>query len=43
MTHEPNIHAVSFETMGTGDFLVLEPGGGEEFEELGVYRGGRSD
>lgn len=36
ITHEPNINAVSFETMRHADFLVLQPLGGEEFEELGV-------
>jgi phosphohistidine phosphatase SixA len=38
VTHEPNINAVSFEMMKPADFLVLQPKGGSEFEELGVVR-----
>ena len=38
VSHEPNINAVSFETMKHADFLVLQPRGGSEFEELGVVR-----
>lgn len=38
VTHEPNISAVSFELMNHLDFLVIEPKGGAEFEELGVVR-----
>lgn len=38
ITHEPNINAVSFEMIGHSDFLVLQPKGGGEFEELGVVR-----
>lgn len=38
ITHEPNVNAVSFEMMGHSDFLVLQPLGGSEFEELGVVR-----
>jgi phosphohistidine phosphatase SixA len=38
VTHEPNIRAVSFELMGHLDFLVAEPMGDGEFEELGVLR-----
>ena len=38
VTHEPNIGAVSFELMKHLDFLVVEPNGGSEFEELGVVR-----
>jgi len=38
VTHEPNISAVSFELMKHLDFLVIEPKGGSEFEELGVVR-----
>jgi phosphohistidine phosphatase SixA len=36
VTHEPNISAVSFETMKHADFLVLQPKGGDQFEELGM-------
>lgn len=43
ITHEPNINAVSFEMMKPADFLVLQPKGGSEFEELGVVRGSGSD
>ena len=43
VTHEPNIGAVSFELMKTSDFLVLQPKGGSEYEELGVVRGGDLD
>ena len=38
VTHEPNITAVSFELMKHLDFLVIEPKGEGEFEELGVIR-----
>ena len=38
ITHEPNINAISFEIMGKGDFLVLQPMGGSDFEEIGVIR-----
>lgn len=38
VTHEPNIHAVSFELMRHADFLVLQPLGGSDFEEVGVVR-----
>ena len=38
ITHEPNIRAISFELLKHSDFLVLQPEGGEEFEELGVVR-----
>ena len=38
VTHEPNISAVSFELVKHLDFLVIEPKGGSEFEELGVVR-----
>jgi phosphohistidine phosphatase SixA len=38
VTHEPNINAVSFEMMKPADFLVLQPKGGGNFEELGVAR-----
>lgn len=40
VTHEPNIAAVSFELMQPADLLVLQPGGGAHFEELGVIRAG---
>ena len=40
ITHEPNIRAVSFETVEKGAFLVLLPAGGDEFEELGIIRSG---
>lgn len=40
ITHEPNINAVSFELMKPADFIVLQPKGGSEFEELGVMRWG---
>ena len=36
VTHEPNIRAVSFELLKHLDFLVLEPMGNGDFEELGV-------
>jgi phosphohistidine phosphatase SixA len=38
VTHAPNISAVSFELMKHLDFLVLEPKGKDEFEELGVVK-----
>jgi len=38
VTHEPNIRAVSFELMRHLDFLVIEPAGNSEFEELGVVK-----
>ena len=43
VTHEPNINAVSFEMMKNSDFLVLQPKGGSEFEELGVMRWGEAN
>lgn len=36
VTHEPNINAVSFETMKNSDFLVLQPRGGDKYDELGI-------
>jgi len=36
VTHEPNINAVSFETVRHLDVVVLGPSGDGEFEELGV-------
>lgn len=35
VTHAPNINAVSFETVEKGAFLVLQPMGDSEFEEIG--------
>jgi len=43
VTHEPNINAVSFEMMKPADFVVLQPKGGSEFEELGVVRSGATE
>lgn len=37
VTHNPNIAAISFETVPRGSFLVLKPLAGEEYDELGVY------
>ena len=36
VTHAPNISAVSFENVEMGAFLVLQPMGGGEFEEIGI-------
>jgi phosphohistidine phosphatase SixA len=36
VTHAPNINAISFETVEMGAFLVLQPAGGHEFEEIGI-------
>ena len=38
VTHEPNIRAVSFELVRHLDAVVVEPGPGDAFEELGVIR-----
>jgi len=38
ITHEPNLNAITFETTRHGDFLVLQPKGRREFEELGLIR-----
>ena len=38
VTHEPNISALSFELIKHLDFLVIQPKGNSEFEELGVIR-----
>lgn len=38
ITHDPNIRSVSFELLKHLDFLVVDPMGEEEFEELGVIR-----
>ncbi len=35
VTHDPNISSISFETVETDSFLVLQPMGGDEFEEIG--------
>lgn len=35
VTHAPNINTVSFGSVEMGAFLVLQPMGGDEFEELG--------
>jgi len=35
VTHEPNIAAISFESVEKGSFLVLKPMGNDNFEELG--------
>lgn len=35
VTHGPNINAVSFDPVEIGAFLVLQPKGGQEFEEIG--------
>lgn len=43
VTHEPNVNAVSFEIVKPADFVVLQPKGGSEFEELGVARSGGTD
>ena len=37
ITHNPNIQAVSFEELKQGEFVVLQPKGGGEFDELGAY------
>ena len=36
VTHEPNINTVSFESVEMGAFLVLQPTGGQEFDEVGI-------
>ena len=38
VTHQPNISAVSFELLQHLDFLVLQPRGDDDYEELGVIR-----
>ena len=38
ISHRPNINALSFESLKHLDFLVLQPNGGDAFEELGVIR-----
>jgi phosphohistidine phosphatase SixA len=36
VTHAPNINAISFESVEMGAFLVLQPTGDNEFEEIGI-------
>lgn len=36
VTHAQNINSISFESVGMGAFLVLQPTGGHEFEEIGI-------
>lgn len=36
VTHAPNINTISFEPVKMGSFLVLQPTGNHEFEELGI-------
>lgn len=43
LTHQPNINAVSFEIVKPADFIVLQPKGGSEFEELGIIKSGGPD
>jgi phosphohistidine phosphatase SixA len=43
VTHEPNINAVSFEMMKPADFIVLQPKGGSNFDELGIMRGDKAN
>ncbi|MEN8209547.1 MAG: hypothetical protein ABFR50_09895, partial [Candidatus Fermentibacteria bacterium] len=38
VTHESNINAISYQTLEEGYFLVLNPMGKNEFEEIGTYR-----
>ena len=38
VSHQPNISAVSFELVRNLDFIVLQPMGGSEYEELGIIR-----
>lgn len=38
VTHEPNINAISFETVKHLDAVVLAPDGDDGYEELGVIR-----
>lgn len=38
ITHEPNIRAISFETVKHLDFVVMNPEVDDSFEELGVIR-----
>lgn len=43
VTHEPNINAISFETVKHLDFVVFEPTGEAKYEELGVIRFSESE
>ena len=38
VTHAPNIGAISFELLSFADFVVFQPKGGDEFEELGIVK-----
>jgi len=38
VTHEPNIAAIAFEQVEMGAFLVLQPTGEQEFDELGKIK-----
>lgn len=38
ITHEPNIRAISFETVKHLDFIVFEPEGNGDFDELGIVK-----
>ena len=38
ITHEPNIRAISFETPKHLDFIVFEPEGDGDFDELGIVK-----
>ncbi|VAW71335.1 hypothetical protein MNBD_GAMMA12-1302 [hydrothermal vent metagenome] len=38
ITHRPNISAIAFDQLGFLDFLVLQPKGGAEYEEIGIIR-----
>ena len=38
ITHAPNINAISFETIETGEFIVFTPMGNNEFEEAGKIK-----
>lgn len=35
VSHEPNIAAISFDLLGTGEMLVLQPRGGSDFDVIG--------
>jgi len=38
VTHQPNISAIAFDKLGFLDFLVLQPKGGNTYEEVGIVR-----
>ena len=38
ITHEPNIRPISFETIKYMDFVVMNPEGEDQYDELGVIR-----